>query len=59
MASSDNIGLVFETISEPREAGLFVEYHPANENRPYAFLFLAYADHEEGMEAIDLHNEHS
>lgn len=52
MVSGNNIGLIFETIREPRGPGLFVDYQPANENKPFSSLFLVYADYEEGMEAI-------
>lgn len=52
MDSDETIGLVFETVKESRDPGLFVEYQPANENMPFASLFLVYAEKSEGMEAI-------
>lgn len=44
MDSDEPIGLVFATVKEPRGPGLFVEYQPANENMPFASLFLVYAE---------------
>lgn len=52
MDSHETIGLVFETVKESRGPGLFVEYQPANETMPFAFLFLVYAEKSEGMETI-------
>lgn len=52
MNSNEPIGLVFETVKESRGPGLFVEYQPANENMPFASLFLVYAEQNEEMETI-------
>ncbi|WP_155986815.1 hypothetical protein [Thioalkalivibrio sp. ALE12] len=52
MALTNEIGLAFETLKETRGPGLFVEYLPADEYRPFASLSLVYAECHEGMEAI-------